>query len=63
VPTARLSAAGGVTFFTGDRTTVVDATGMTWRTGDIYDTSALVAIYGMLFIALLALLLSTTAES
>jgi uncharacterized membrane protein len=44
------------TFFTGDRTTVVDATGMTWRTGDIYETSALVAIYGMVFITALALL-------
>jgi uncharacterized membrane protein len=45
-----------VTFFTGDRTTVTDATGATWRTADIYETSALLAIYGMVFIALLALL-------
>jgi uncharacterized membrane protein len=43
-------------FFTGDRKIVVDAVGMTWRTGDIYETSALVAIYGMFFLALLALL-------
>ncbi|MCW2705169.1 MAG: hypothetical protein JWQ37_3164 [Blastococcus sp.] len=42
--------------FTGARTVVIDATGMTWRTGDIYETSALVTIYGMLFIAVLALL-------
>jgi uncharacterized membrane protein len=43
-------------FFTGDRKTVVDAVGRIWRTADIYETSALVAIYGMLFIATLALL-------
>jgi uncharacterized membrane protein len=43
-------------FFTGERTTVTDAAGMTWRTGDIYETSVLVTIYGMLFIAVLALL-------
>jgi uncharacterized membrane protein len=43
-------------FFTGARTTVTDATGATWRTGDIYETSALVTIYGMLFMAGLALL-------
>ena len=44
------------TFFTGQRTTVTDAVGATWRTGDIYETSALVTVYGMLFIAVLALL-------
>jgi putative membrane protein len=43
-------------FFTGERTTVTDAVGMTWRTGDIYETSVLVTIYGMVFIAALALL-------
>jgi putative membrane protein len=43
-------------FFTGKHTTVTDATGATWRTGDIYETSALVTVYGMAFIALLALL-------
>jgi Carotenoid biosynthesis protein len=43
-------------FFTGERTTVTDATGMTWRTWDIYETSVLVTIYGMIFIAALALL-------
>jgi uncharacterized membrane protein len=42
--------------FTGDRKIVVDAVGMTWRTADIYETSALVTIYGMFFIAALALL-------
>jgi uncharacterized membrane protein len=42
--------------FTGAHTVVVDATGTTWRTGNIYETSALVAVYGMLFIAVLALL-------
>ena len=45
-----------VTFFTGDHTTVTDATGATWRTADIYEASALLAVYGMAFIALLALL-------
>jgi putative membrane protein len=43
-------------FFTGGRTTVTDAVGATWRTGDIYETSVLLTIYGMSFIALLALL-------
>jgi uncharacterized membrane protein len=45
-----------VTLGTGDRTTVTDATGATWNTADIYETSALLAVYGMVFIALLALL-------
>ena len=44
------------TTFTGGRETVTDATGMTWRTGDIYETSALITVYGMGFIATLALL-------
>ncbi|MCU1611659.1 MAG: carotenoid biosynthesis protein [Pseudonocardiales bacterium] len=43
-------------FFTGERTTVTDAAGATWRTGDIYETSVLLTVYGMFFIALLALL-------
>jgi putative membrane protein len=43
-------------FFTGDRTIVTDATGTAWRTGDIYETSALVTVYGMFFIAGIALL-------
>jgi putative membrane protein len=43
-------------FFTGSRTTVTDAVGATWRTGDIYETSVLLTVYGMVFIALLALL-------
>ena len=43
-------------FFTGERTTVTDAVGATWRTGDIYETSVLLTVYGMIFIALLALL-------
>jgi len=46
-----------VTFFTGDRKDVTDAVGNnTWRTGDIYETSALVTVYGMFFFAVLALL-------
>jgi putative membrane protein len=43
-------------FFTGERTTVTDAVGATWRTGDIYETSVLLTVYGMIFIAFLALL-------
>jgi uncharacterized membrane protein len=43
-------------FFTGGHTTVTDATGATWHTADIYETSVLVTVYGMFFIALLALL-------
>ncbi|WP_434447084.1 carotenoid biosynthesis protein [Lentzea sp. E54] len=41
---------------TGERTTVTDAAGATWRTGDIYVTSVLLTIYGMVFITVLALL-------
>jgi putative membrane protein len=44
------------TYFTGQRTTVTDATGASWQTGDIYESSVLLAIYGMGFLALLALL-------
>jgi putative membrane protein len=40
----------------GEHTTVRDATGATWQTADIYETSALLAIYGMFFLALLSLL-------
>ena len=40
----------------GDRITVTDATGHTWQTSDIYQTSIRLAVYGMLFLALLALL-------
>jgi hypothetical protein len=43
-------------FATGTRTTVTDAVGATWRTGDIYETSVLLTVYGMLFISILALL-------
>ncbi|MDX6239368.1 MAG: hypothetical protein QOG10_4183 [Kribbellaceae bacterium] len=45
-----------VTFFTGERKDVTDAVGNTWRTGDIYEASALVTVYGMFFFAVLALL-------
>jgi putative membrane protein len=45
-----------VKYFTGDHITVTDATGATWRTADIYEASVLLAVYGMVFIALLALL-------
>jgi len=45
-----------VDLFTGDQETVTDAVGATWQTADIYETSALVTVYGMFFIALLALL-------
>jgi putative membrane protein len=43
-------------FFTGEDTTVTDAAGKTWHTGDIYETSVLLTVYGMFFLALLALL-------
>jgi putative membrane protein len=43
-------------FLTGERTTVTDAAGAIWRTSDIYETSTLLAVYGMSFLALLALL-------
>jgi putative membrane protein len=34
---------------------VTDAVGRVWRTGDIYETSAIIAIYTMIFISILAL--------
>jgi len=34
---------------------VTDAVGQVWRTGDIYETSAIIAIYTMIFISILAL--------
>ena len=34
---------------------VMDAVGRVWRTGDIYETSAIIAIYTMIFISILAL--------
>lgn len=51
-----LYGATAIPFFTREHKTVTDATGMTWNTSDIYETSALVTVYGMFFIALLALL-------
>jgi hypothetical protein len=45
-----------VSYLTEDHTTVTDAIGNSWQTADIYETSALVTVYGMLFIALLAVL-------
>ncbi|MDQ1653280.1 MAG: hypothetical protein QOI35_2480 [Cryptosporangiaceae bacterium] len=42
--------------FSGTRTVVTDAAGLTWRTGDLYETSALVTVYGMVFLTVLALL-------
>jgi hypothetical protein len=33
-----------------------DATGMTWRSGDIYETSALAALLAMMFVVVLATL-------
>jgi putative membrane protein len=35
---------------------VTDATGQLWRAADVYESSALSAIYGMLFLAALAAL-------
>jgi putative membrane protein len=45
-----------VTYATGDREVVTDALGQTWRTGDIYETSVLTTIYGLVFVAVLAFL-------
>jgi putative membrane protein len=45
-----------VAFFTGERTTVTDEIGTVWQTGDIYETQVLLTVYGMLFLAVLALL-------
>ncbi|WP_448006834.1 carotenoid biosynthesis protein [Agromyces bauzanensis] len=45
-----------ITFLTRERTTVTDAVGQTWRTGDIYETSVITTVYGMLFITVLAAL-------
>jgi putative membrane protein len=45
-----------IAYLTGERTTVTDALGQTWRTGDIYETSVLSMIYGMGFITVLAAL-------
>lgn len=55
-----LYAATTVTFLnnylTRDRMPVPDPSGTTWQTGDIDDSSLLLAVYGMLFLALLATL-------
>jgi uncharacterized membrane protein len=51
---AGTAAAFVITFLTADRTTVTDALGYTWRTGDIYETAALTSIYGMVFVTILA---------
>ena len=45
-----------VTYATGERTVVTDALGQTWHTADIYETSALTTVYGLVFIAALAFL-------
>jgi putative membrane protein len=45
-----------VTFATGARTVVTDALGQTWRTADIYESSALTTVYGLVFVAVLAFL-------
>jgi putative membrane protein len=43
-------------YFTADHKTVTDAIGNSWQTADIYETSTLVTVYGMCFIALIAIL-------
>jgi len=53
---AAISVGFFVTYATGARTVVTDALGQTWRTADIYETSALTTVYGLVFIAALALL-------
>lgn len=58
LPAVVLYAATTLTFVANyvsrDRVTVTDPSGTTWHTGDIYETSLLLAVYGMLFFALLA---------
>ena len=36
---------------------VTDAVGHAWQTSDIYETSAIIAIYTMIFVAILALVI------
>jgi putative membrane protein len=43
-------------YLTRERVPVTDPSGTTWHTGDIYESSLLLAVYGMLFFALLATL-------
>jgi uncharacterized membrane protein len=43
-------------YFTADHKTVTDAIGNSWQTADIYETSALVTVYGMCLLALIAFL-------
>jgi uncharacterized membrane protein len=43
-----------VTYATAERKVVTDALGQTWRTGDMYETSALTTVYGLVFIAVMA---------
>ena len=45
-----------VTYATGKRTVVTDALGHVWHTGDIYETSVLTTIYGLVFVSALAFL-------
>ena len=40
----------------GHNVPVTDATGTTWRTGDIYETAAIVSIYTLLFVSVLSFL-------
>jgi len=42
-------------YLLGANMQVTDAVGHVWQTGDIYETSAIVAIYTMIFVAILAL--------
>ncbi|MFL6108059.1 MAG: carotenoid biosynthesis protein [Marmoricola sp.] len=44
-------------FLSGTHKTVTDATGARWHTADIYETQALLVIYGMGFLSLLAVLI------
>jgi putative membrane protein len=60
LPAVILYAATTLTYFAAyvkrDRVTVTDPSGTTWQTGDIYETSIVLSVYGMLFLALLAAL-------
>ena len=46
-----------VVYLLSANTQVTDAVGRVWRTGDIYETSAIIAIYTMIFISILSLVI------
>ena len=51
---AVMGAAFILEYLTGTSRTVVDATGATWQTGNIYETATILSLFTMIFIAALA---------